>query len=188
MNKKHLISIIALIVIFTGLSFSQETQMRTLTLDESISIALKESFSIKSAEQNLIASQKSLMSWKLGLRSQVDMQFILPSYRRSVQQEFVPGIIPGTGAYEYFRSEINQRTASFTINQPIVPTNTLIFLSGELIKTNQYGQNAKTDWVSNFGINLNQPLFTPNERKMQGEEIELGLEESEKSYTQTYRM
>ncbi|MFC1725652.1 TolC family protein [candidate division KSB1 bacterium] len=181
MRKTILTPIFALIILFAGSGFAQVNEGRTLTLEESIAIALKESYSIKSAEQNLIASQKSLMSWKLGLRSQVDMKVTIPSYNRSVQLQFNPI----TQLDEYFKRETNQKSASFTINQPIVPTNTLLFLSGDLVKTSQFGLISKTDWGSNFGINLNQPLFTPNERKMQGEEIELGLEESEKNYTQT---
>lgn len=185
MTKKIFVMLGLAVLCLSLSAFSQENA-RTLTLKESISIALKESHSIKSAEQDLIASQKSLMSWKLGLRTKVDLELTLPGYSYAVE----PNFNPITQLDEYYRREINKRAAALTINQPIVLTNTTLYISGDLYKQNQYtdsdlGRLSTIDWSSSFGLNLVQPLLQPNTRKMQGHQVELGLEQSEKNYTQT---
>jgi len=59
-----IIKFVLIALLFSASSFAQ----RVLTLDEAVSIALKESYGIKSAEYSLISSQKNLEAAKLGCK------------------------------------------------------------------------------------------------------------------------
>src|SRR5574340_421167 len=71
---------------------------RILTLQDALSIALEKSYSVKSSELALLSSQKSLEAAKLGLMTSINMEFNIPSYSRTLSNQFNPL----TGTEQFF--------------------------------------------------------------------------------------
>ena len=133
---------------------------KMLTLNDAISIALKESYGIKSAEYSLVSSQKALEAVRLGMRTSINMQFDLPNYSRTLSSQFNPA----TGSQEFFTYGYTTLQGKLFFNQPIIFTNGTFSLVGSLWKRNQFStvQDIPTDYYSNLSLRLNQPLFTFN--------------------------
>lgn len=158
---------------------------RLLTIDDAISIALNESYSIKTAEQTLISSQKNLESVKMGLRSSVDLEFDIPRYSRSLSSQFNPL----TGTEQFFTVGNTSVEGRLSINQPILFTNGTVSIIGSVFGRDQFGSQTEStrDYFSNFSIRLNQPLFTFNSQLSNLERAEIGLEKTKRNYTRAER-
>lgn len=152
-----------------------------LDLQEAISIALEQSFSMKTAELNLERSQKTLEARKRGLMTNVSMEFDLPRYSRSLQSQFNPI----TGSEQFY--EIGQTIIEGRLffEQPIVLTNGTFSLVGSLFGRDQFGSSGGEirDYYSDLSLQLRQPLFTFNSLGASLERAELNLVKSERNYT-----
>ncbi|MFA7421821.1 MAG: TolC family protein, partial [Melioribacteraceae bacterium] len=171
-------------VLLLTLSFRIEAQ-KTLTLDEAISTALNESYSIKSAEQTLISSQKNLESIKMGLRSSVDFEFDIPRYSRSLSSQFNPL----TGTEQFFTVGNTTVEGRLSINQPILFTNGTVSIVSSIFGRDQFADMSGTtrDYFSNLSIRLNQPLFTFNSQLGNLERAEINLEKTKRNYSRAER-
>ncbi len=155
---------------------------KILTLEESLSIALKESYSIKAANFNLISSEKNLEATKLGLMTSVDVELDAPNYSRSLSSEFNPL----TGLEQYYQIDNTTLESRLSISQPIVFTNGQFSVVGSLMKRDQTIAGEKTrDYYSNLSLRLQQPLFTFNTLKANLERAELNLEKTQKSFNKS---
>lgn len=174
--RKFVLFIIALL--FANQIYSQ----KILTLDEALKIALKESYSIQSANFSLVNSEKSLEAQKLGLRSQVSLSVDLPSYTRSLRTSFDPS----TGIDNYYSTENTMIQTSLTVTQPVMFTNGTISLSGVLQGNRQIDLNSvqSNNYFSNLIISLNQPLFQINSQARSLERAEINLEKVKRNFTQ----
>jgi outer membrane protein TolC len=161
---------------------SQVYSQRVLKLDEALSIALKESYNIQSANYSLINSQKSLEAQKLGLRSLVSLSLDVPSYSRSIISSFDET----TGIDNYYSTENTSLQTSLNINQPILFTNGTLTLSGILQGKRQLTSNAdRADtYYSNLVVSLTQPLFQINTQARSLEKAEINLEKAQRNFTQ----
>ncbi len=170
------------IIIFVFLSYSIVYSQRTLTLEESISIAMGESYSIKSAEQSLVSSQMNLEAIKMGLRSSVNLEFDLPRYSRSLSSQFNTTI----GTEQFFEVGYTTIEGRLSITQPILFTNGTLSISGSVFGRDQFGELTGTnrDYFSNVGIRLRQPLFVFNTQAANLDRAEINLEKTERQYTQ----
>ncbi|MFH1195580.1 MAG: TolC family protein [bacterium] len=167
------------------LSFGTTSAQNILTLEESIKIAMGESYSIKAAQFSLEGSKKNLEAVKLGLRSSVDLEFDLPNYSRSLTSEFNTA----TGSEQFFKFGSTKYESRLSINQPIIYTNGTISIFGSLFKRDQFSEitGDSRDFYSNLGIRLRQPLFVFNSQMANLERAEINLEKSERNYTQAER-
>jgi len=158
---------------------------RVLTLEDAISIAMGGSYTIKSAEQTLVSSQKNLEAIKMGLRSSVNLQFDLPRYNRTLSSQFNPSI----GNEQFFEVGNTTVEGRLSINQPILFTNGTVSINGSLFGRNQFGELYGTtrDYFSNVSISLHQPLFVFNSQKGNLERAEINLEKTQRNYTQAER-
>ena len=169
--------IFSIAIIFACDIYSQ----KMLTLDDAISIALKESYGIKSAEYSRTSSEKSLEAVRLGMRTSVNMQFDLPSYSRTLSSQFNPA----TGSEEFFTVGYTTLQGKLFFTQPIVFTNGTFSLVGSLWKRNQFSalKDIPTDYYSNLSLQLEQPLFTFNTQSANLKRSELNLEMAKRNYT-----
>ncbi|MGE5458521.1 MAG: TolC family protein, partial [Methanococcaceae archaeon] len=165
-------------------SFSELLQaQRILSLEESLSIALKESYSINSANFNLNSSEMRLEAAKLGLRTSVDMEVDVPNYSKNLVSRFNTV----TQREEFYESGNTTYESRLSINQPIVFTNGQFSVIGRLFGRNQYSalNPGAKDYFSNLILNLNQPLFTFNTQKANLKRAELNLDVTKKNYSKT---
>jgi outer membrane protein TolC len=156
--------------------FSQEV----LSLEKAITIALKESYSIKQAEYSLESSQKNLEAIKLGLKTQIELEFDLPRYSRSLKSQF--NVI--TGSEEFFQVGNTTLESRLFFTQPIIFTNGTFSLVGSMFGRDQFGsESTKRDYYSNLSFRLYQPLFTFNTLSASLTRAEVNLKKSERNYS-----
>ncbi len=172
-------------LLFVLLYSTNSYAQRILSLDESISIALGESYSIKDAELNLTSSQKNLEALKLGLMSSVRLEFDAPSYSRQLSSQFNPT----TGSEEFFKTGNTKVEGRLFVSQPLLFSNGTLSLVGSLFGRDQYSDFTGTnrDYFSNLSIRLNQPLFIFNQQKANLERAEINLERAQRNYTRAER-
>lgn len=162
-------------------AFSACFGQRMLSLEDALSIALKESYSIMSADYSLQTSQWNLEAAKLGLMTSMDMEFDAPSYSRNLRSQFNPI----TQKSQYYQMGNTAMEARLFINQPIVFTNGRFTIVGSLLGQDQFTGSKKSsrDFFSNLSLRLNQPLFTFNTQKANLERAEINLQKTQKSYS-----
>lgn len=176
----------ALISLLLLLAAPEAAGQRVFTLDEAIAVGLDESYQVSSARLSLESSQKTLESIKLGLRTNVDVEFDLPRYRRSLQSQFNVN----KGSEEFF--DLGQTVLEGRLNftQPIVFTDGTFQLSGSFFGRDQFGgsvDGTQRDYYSNLSFRLRQPLFTFNELDARLERAEINLNKAERNYSKAER-
>lgn len=169
--------ILQIIILLPVLSFAQEIY----TLEKSIDIALQKSFGINNAKYSLVASEKNLEAFKASLFSTLDLEFDLPNYSNVLTSQFNPI----EGKEEFYSVGTSRIEGRFRLSQPIIFSNGTISIVGRVFGRDQFGTqvNSTRDYFSNFGISLNQPLFTFNTQKANLERSEINLENAKRSYT-----
>ncbi len=168
---------ILIILTLINITFAQ----RVLTLQDALSIALEKSYSVKSSELALLSSQKTLEATKLGLMTSINMEFNIPSYSRTLSNQFNPL----TGTQQFFDYGFTTYEGQLYFAQPIIFTNGTFSLTGDLWKRSQFssGQQIPVDYYSNISFSLQQPLFTFNSLKASLTRAEINLEKAERNYT-----
>jgi len=163
--------------------YASASAQKVLTLEESLNIALKESYSIRSAEYSLISSRKNLEAAKLGLMTSVNMEFDLPRYARALSSQFNPV----EGVERFYEIGYTTFESRLLFNQPIVFTNGTFSLAGSLWRRDQYSQlqDIPIDYYTNLSLRLRQPLFTFNTQQANLERAEINLLKSERNYTRS---
>jgi len=173
--------LISVFFYFTSPLLSQ----RILTLEEAISISLKESYDIRSARYSLTGSEKNLEALKLGLMSSVDLEFDLPRYSRSLTSQFNPSV----GNEEFFTVGNTTLEGRLAINQPLIFSDGTLSLISSLFGREQYSELAGTtkDFYSDFRLQLRQPLFAFNNQQANMERAEINLDKTKRRYTSSER-
>jgi len=174
-----------MITIFFTLSINVIAQnKRILTLEESINIALRKSYNVRSANLVLSSTRNSLKSWELSKKSRVEFTYDLPSFSRTYKEEY----IPSKNISEYVDRQINKVNTNIRIYQPIISTNTDIIITNNLFRQDQVTRlkglpnQTKKDFFNNFGIQIRQPIFTYNAKKFTEKNQELSSEKVENQY------
>lgn len=173
--KKTLILFFALVLLYdTG--FSQ----KIFTLEEALSVALKQSYAVKSAEYSLINSQKNLESAQLGMRTSVSLEFDLPSYSRTLSNQFNPE----TGSQQFYQTENTVEEGRLFVTQPLIFSNGTVSIVGRLFGRDQLNPSGGStrDFYSNLSFRLRQPLFTFNNQKASLQRAEINLDKAKRNY------
>lgn len=166
------------------LSFSLYAQ-KVLTLDDALSIALKESYGIKAAEYNLTSSQRNLEAFKRGLMTSINLELDAPNYSHRIINNFNPQ----TGTNDFFDFGFTTYEGRLIFTQPVVATNGTFTLSGTLWKREQFKSDIDypTDYYSNLILGFRQPLFTFNTQKASLKRAEINLQKSERNFGKAER-
>jgi outer membrane protein TolC len=171
------------IILFSILLISQVFPQRVLKLEEALAIALKESYSIKSASFSLESSQKNLEAIKMGLRTSVNMEFDLPRYSRSLKSQFNTQ----TASEQFFEVGNTTLEGRLYFTQPIPFTNGTFSLVSSIFGRDQFSGISGTsrDYYTNMSLRLRQPLFSFNSLSASLERAEINLEKSKKNYSRS---
>jgi len=153
--------------------YSQD--QNALTFNESLQIALKNSFDLKNTEYNLIQAQKRVEAARAALKSNASFEADFPNFDESLSQEFNSE----DQIYEFYKTKQLKYEGRLTINQPIA-TNGNFSLNSSLFRMNQSGDIK--DYTSRLFLEFSQPLFTPNAQQRNIRRAELGKKMTELNY------
>lgn len=153
-----------------------------LTLDDALNIAFDQSYTARSAREQLRTSEASAEAARKSLYSTVDLQFDLPDYNRTLVSEFNTD----TRRFEYFPQELLQWSGRLNINQPLIWTNSTITLSGLLYRQDQTDSSPNgtfsRDYYTDMAIQFRQPLLVPNTQRIALRTAEIDYEEAKADF------
>ncbi len=165
------------LLVIVGISaFQTIDAQRVMTLEESIEFAKQSSPDIRKSTLNLLSNQKSLDAQRASLKSRFSLDITPMDFSR-------------TRLFNDFFSTFNTNedynsSANFSISQPIIHTDATLTLNNRLGYRNNFSeaQDLRTKNYSNdLFLQLDQPIFTYNRRKLQLRELELNLENAQLS-------
>jgi outer membrane protein len=167
--------------------FTREKAEQILSLEETIQLALDQSFNVFQLKQNYLRSAYSLEAAQRALRTQVTFDGTLPSIRQGINAQLVPSTT-GT-SLEYLRNGSSTASAAFNIIQPLITNGRITFTTS--MSANDGFQELtggrRTDnrsFQPSVGIRYTQPLFQYNDIKGTLLNAQLSFEQLQRSYTQ----
>ena len=166
---------IFLLIFCVFIQNAEGQRKRVLTFDESLDIALRQSYSIKRASIALLGSKNDVKAARAGLKSYAFFETDLPKFDQAISQEFNSG----TQTYDFFKTQTMRYESRISINQPL-PTNGKISVNGAFFKLIQSGDIE--DYASNIILRFSQPIFTHNRLKQGIRHAELRLEQQRLEY------
>lgn len=169
-----------LIVIYISILCSCLTvssQVHHLSLEQSVEIAKKQSFTMRKLAQELKMTEYQLQSATRQLKTHIDLNLTLPEYKKTIQQwEDSLGV-------SFFPVEQLNYAGMLSIRQPL-PTNGNLFMESGLNTFNDYYTDFRSTNL-NARIRLYQPLdafYGYNEIKATLQRAELAYEQKSKSH------
>lgn len=196
---KRLFRLALCVAMSMALTFPAPAQeVRTLTLEQSILIALDKSYNARRLEQSLINSRKNLEAARLGFKSNGNLSFrSFPTFQQTERQTPLAG-----GAYAFDSEKFLDFTAVVSVNQPVPATDGVLSLVGSLQRFQQFGtfstptigpsgpevltRTDPSDYSPQLRLQFRQPLFTLNRLKTGVKRAELNLENTLQAYTRTH--
>ncbi len=175
--------LILLEFLLSGSLYSQE--IRSLTLEEAISIARKKSYRMQTLYENLESAKENLKAAKGQFRTNAHLNLSSPDFRQQVSEIPVPNGLPvynttGTLLYQ----------SNLTINQPL-PTNGFFSLRSSVFQeqvSTYVAMNEqivrRKDFYTSVSLQFQQPLFTLNTLKVGLKKTELNYETASLRYKQ----
>jgi len=170
--------IVLVLLMMVGGSLAVQSQ-EALTIDKALNFAETSSPDLQLSLLNLERYQKNLEAQRAALKSRFTLEVNPIDY--SNQRRF------DTRVSEWYTNENVQSNATFTVSQPILPTDGTISLINDFgwRKSNSTLSTSQTQsevFYNNLYVNLNQPIFTYNRLKLQLRQLELNLENANISY------
>ena len=152
------------------------------TLESAVEIMMNNSYRIKSLQMGIEQQRLRLKAEQAGLKSKVYMNLITPNLDNTSDYKWNSTIQRN----EIVRENTNRWQMDFAIRQPIIlfgyPTNGNISLNYKIWRYNQRDGESYTSFYNRLYLRLEQPFFTPNDKKNDLEEAKLDLEEDELDY------
>jgi outer membrane protein len=158
----------------------QASSQRTLTLRQSLDIAVEKSYMARNARALLQASEASAQAARKALYSTVDLSFDVPEYSYSLNQQFNSV----TNRQDFFQSENLRWSGAININQPLIWTNGTLTVSGVLYRLDQTNSSSSLvrEFYTNVGVTLRQPLFVVNSQRNSLRRAEISYDEALADY------
>jgi outer membrane protein TolC len=168
-----------MLFIFCQLLLSANAQ-QILTLEKALEIANNNSPDIRRSLLNLERSEQSLKAQNAALKSNFSLGLTPISYDQSRSFDNYNA--------SWYTSKTVQSFGTFTVAQPILPTD------GTISLVNRFGYQAQSSTVGSgtqqnnaftnyLSLSVAQPLFTYNRTKLQIKELELDLENAQLNYS-----
>jgi outer membrane protein TolC len=177
----HVLAVAAML--FSAPAHAQEPVK--LTLEQSIDIALTQSFDVKRLDQSLISSRMNLKAAEAGFRSNGELRLTsLPNFEQSERRTPLPG-----GTFAFDRQQFMDLQTDVFMNQPIGATNGVFSLIGSLQRFQQFdvqtggASSNPSQYGTQVRLQFRQPLFTYNRLKTGLRRAELNLESTLQTYT-----
>ncbi len=193
-SLKRFIIVVALFLFSLWISAIWAQTPRILTLEESINIALGQSYEAKRLEQSLINSRMNLKAAEASFKSNGQIIFSsLPLFQEGVRQTPIAG-----GAFTFDREKFLNLQGEVFVNQPIAATDGVFSLVGSMRRFEQTIRSEIqagpitteistdiTDYNPQLRLQFVQPLFTINRRKTGYQKARLNLENTEQQYSRS---
>jgi len=177
MNKLTIFILSFFVFLFT-IGYAQDSSnVKTLTLEEVVAMAIEQSPSIKYHQNRNVNYYWRWKNYQANFRPQLGISGDLPDY----QQSFEP-ITQPDGNIEFKQISRLSTTADLALTQIIPQTGTTIYGASSLYRVQDYNKNT-IEWSgSPFYIGFVQPLFAYNWWKWSRKTEPLVFEESQKEY------
>ncbi|MBI4552106.1 MAG: TolC family protein [Candidatus Latescibacteria bacterium] len=175
---------VVVMLLLSGPAYAQA--IVKLTLEQSLDIALTQSFDVKRLEQSLMGSRMNLKAAEAGFKSNGELQLTsLPNFEQNERRTPLPG-----GTFAFDRQQFMDVQTDVFANQPIGATNGLFSLIGSLqrfqqfdVRTGPGGSSNPSQYGTQVRLQFRQPLFTYNRLKTGLRKAELNLESTLQTYT-----
>lgn len=184
-NRMRYLLICAAVMSVLSISSSKDVYaQRTLTLSETLGIALTESFTIELQQIQYDRQRYYLELSKANLKTRMDLNFTMPQYSRGITAI-------ETGDATVYRNDLSFRSSgSFRVTQPISFSNGTLSVNASFTTLNQErdtptGLKETNRWTDDFRLTYQQPLFQPNQLKNDLEANERNFTIAEKAFEET---
>ena len=179
MRKRCILSSIFILLLAVGGARGQEVS--TLTLEEAIRIAQKQSPSAAAAKARLSAARLEREMLAAQKYPSFSLHGSLPGLERSINEVTQPD-----GSVEYIPQSRLSSTTRLGVTQRLPWTGTEIFVSSRLGRLDVFGDQDFTQWnAAPIAIGVTQPLFAFNEFQWQRRLAPIRLEVARRSYAET---
>jgi len=152
------------------------------TLESAVEIMMNNSYRIRTLKMGIEQTRLRLKAEQAGLKSSAYVNLITPNLNKTSDYKW-DSILQRN---QIFRENTNRWQMDFAIRQPIIlfgyPTNGNISLNYKIWRYNQIDGGSYTNYYNRLYLKLEQPFFTPNDKKNDLETAKLDLEEDELDY------
>jgi outer membrane protein TolC len=169
---------------FLGRLCAQQTT--TLTIEQAVNIALHESYTLRSNDENRKAMQFSYLYYKAQFKPRFDFDVFAPSWNEQVTAVAQVNDLPVYNSTSSIQVGGNMK---FTY---VLPTGGNLALSGNLYHENlrttfaqDYSTLRRKQAYSQFGLIFNQPIFTKNQLRENLLDAQYQYERAELFFTRT---
>lgn len=165
----------------SGVRDSSVTDKQVLTLDEVIVLAREQSLMALISRHQFRSSYWEFRSYKASLRPELTLEGTLPSLINAT--ESVP---QNDGTEEFIQRSIMNTSLDLQLNQNIALTGGRIFVSSQLQRTDNFGQDSPTNYLAYpVTIGFYQPINGYNDLKWDRQIEPLKYEQAKKTYLNT---
>ena len=177
------INFIGILICLSSVFYGQDTL--TLTHEKAISIALNESYTVKSYKKDRKAMERQFDYYKAQFKPRLDFNVFAPDWNESVNRVERPDTLPVYNSIGSMRLGSNLK---FTY---VIPTGGHLSLTSEIyheniqnvIAENNYQTLERNQAFSQVSLSFNQPIFTKNELKENLNEAEYQYEKATARFT-----
>ena len=187
MKRSFFITLIFLSFILQALIYNilWGQQVRILTYDEAINIALRESYTVKSYQEKKLAMQQFFNYYKAMFKPRIDFSIFTPSWSENVIDIQRADDLPVYNSFGLMRYGGNFQ---FTY---IIPTGGNFALSSRMYRENlktvlalqNYEQLRNRQAYTSLSLSFTQPIFTTNKLREDLEEAKYFYEKSSSQFT-----
>jgi outer membrane protein TolC len=161
-------------------------QKITLTIEQAVNIALQESYTVQSNDEDRKAMQFSYLYYKAQFKPRLDLDLFTPSWNEQVSAVAQTNDLPVYNSTSSIQFGGNLR---FTY---VLPTGGNLALTGNLYHENlrttfaqDYSTLKRKQAYSQFGLIFSQPVFTKNKLRENLLEAQYQYEQAELYFTRT---
>jgi outer membrane protein TolC len=178
---KYFLAVITLGIIVNTLSHAQAAHR--LTLPQSIEMAVQKGLVASDVTAQYWASRNRAESARRSQWTSLSLSVAAPDYSESLSQQFNPL----TGNYEYYQLQSTNYQSSLVLNQPLTFTGGTLRLRQSLLGREQISglsgtNNTIKNYFGDFSIELQQPILTSNQHRINAERADIGLEQAESDF------
>ncbi len=176
--QKILKKLILAIAILLGSSITTHSQ-QLLTIDKAMDIAQENNPTLKRSLINLERYQQSLIAERASLKSKFSFNLTPVDYSKNRRFD--------NRLSQWYTNETLSTSGTFQVDQPILLTDGTVSLINRLGWQDNYSDidgmtNSNRAFSNNLYLQISQPIFTYNRRKMALKQIEYDYENANISY------
>lgn len=180
--KRMLAGCTAFLIFHIGTAVAQEGRTVDLTLDTAVQMAIDDSYRIRQLEMSVERTRNWLRSYRAALRSNFSLRLTAPKWEAISDHKWNSTLRKN----EIVQENTQTWETDLSIRQPVIlfghPTNGYLSLNNRTYRYAQMNGDDDVRFYNRYFLRFEQPLFQPNELKLDIEEAELDLEGAELSF------